>query len=57
VCIKELFDGGYLREDIWRNDATAIANFIHSGPDTDEWIDKVLSDPVGGKETVAKSRF
>ena len=51
------FDGGYLREDIWHYDATAIANFINSGPDTDEWIDKVLSDPVGGKEAVAKSRF
>jgi len=57
VCIKELFDGGYIREDIWRNDATAIAIIINPSPDTDEWIDKVLSDPVSGKEAVATSRF
>lgn len=55
-CLKEFKDKGLIRENIWANDATAIGKIINPSPETEEWIDKVLSDPVIAKERVAVSR-
>lgn len=55
-CLKKFKDNGLMRESIWANDATAIAKIINPSPETEEWIDRVLSDPVVGRERVAVSR-
>ncbi|MCF4097865.1 hypothetical protein [Maritalea mediterranea] len=56
-CLKDLKDKGFIREELWANDATAIGKIINPSSETEEWIERILSDPVVAKEAVAISRI
>lgn len=51
--MKALKDKNAVREEIWRNDATAVGKIMIPSAETLPWIDKVLSDPVDGAERLA----
>ena len=41
------------RESQWKNDSTAIWNIVKIHEHQSEWENKVLEDPVAGKERIA----
>jgi len=41
----------------WQNDANALVRVITVDEHQEEWIKKILSDPVAGKERLANSRI
>ncbi|MEP6355297.1 MAG: hypothetical protein ABJ081_01285 [Hyphomicrobiales bacterium] len=51
--LKEWKDKGLMRKDIWKNDSTAIGKIIFVNSDTQEWIDRVLSDPINTEDDLA----
>jgi hypothetical protein len=54
--LKEYKDKGMMNPTQWQNDANAIARVSTVDEHQEEWIEKVLSDPVAGKERLATSR-
>lgn len=56
-CLKDLKDRGFIREELWRNDSTALFKMSQPSPETSDWIDRVLSDPMVANEAVAISRI
>ena len=55
--LKSYRDQGLMREAMWKNDATAVHGISTVDNQQVPWIDKVLSDPIAGKERVANSRI
>ena len=47
---------GMMNPTQWQNDANAIARVSTVDEHQEEWIEKVLSDPIAGKERLATSR-
>jgi len=48
---------GLMREEIFENDRIALLGLIATDADQKSWVDRLLSDPVAGKERLAKSRI
>lgn len=55
--MKDWKDRGMLREDIFQNDGRAMVKVATVSPEQNEWIDKVLSDPVSTAERLATCRL
>lgn len=51
--LKVFKDTGLMRLEIWENDSTAISKMIFTGPETSEWVDKILSDPMVAEDVLA----
>lgn len=47
-----LKDAGHIRSNVWKNDTTAIEKIMSPSPETSNWIEKVLSNPLVAKEAV-----
>ena len=56
-ALKEFKSGGLMREELFKNDVCAIAGVVIVEMGQQEWISRVLSDPVIGQERVARSRI
>jgi hypothetical protein len=54
--LKDYKDRGMMRESHWKNDSTAVFRIINVDQHQEEWIAKVLSDPIAGKQRLATSR-
>ena len=57
--IKELKiykDQGLMRHEICKNDSTALYRVTEIDPQQLEWVNRVLSDPIAGKERLATNR-
>jgi len=55
--LKEYKDNGMMNPTQWKIDADAIIGIARITKYQKEWVDKVLSDPIAGKERLAKSRI
>lgn len=55
--LKAYKDSGLMREEIWRNDSTAIGKLSMFPAERDQWIARVLSDPVSARDRLANSRI
>ncbi|MDR6664509.1 hypothetical protein [Rhizobium sp. 1399] len=55
--MKEWRDRGVLPQAIFENDGRAMVKVATVSPEQNEWIDKVLSDPVSTAERVATCRL
>lgn len=55
--MKEWKDRGVLPQAIFENDGRAMVKVATASPEQNEWIDKVLSDPVAAAERVANCRL
>ena len=55
--LKEYKDKKLMNPTQWDNDARAIYHVITVNEHQLEWIDKILSDPIAGKERLATSRI
>ena len=53
--LREWKDENFVRESFWRNDTNAIGNIIIPGPETENWINRVLRDTFVS-EAVATNR-
>jgi hypothetical protein len=54
--LKDYKDRGMMRESQWQNDSTAVFRVITVDEHQEEWIAKILSDPIAGKQRLATSR-
>lgn len=53
--LNQFREQGLIKEEVWENDVNAIKSIAYVGPQTMEWVAKVLdSDPIAGKERLAK---
>lgn len=57
AVLKEYKDQGMMHPTQWQNDATAIWHVSAVDEHQEEWIDRILSDPIAGKERLATSRI
>lgn len=48
---------GLIRKDVFENDMLAILGLITIDADQKKWVDRLLSEPVAGKERLANSRI
>lgn len=55
--LKNYKDRGMMRESQWQNDSTAVFRIINVDQHQEEWIAKILSDPIAGKQRLATSRI
>ena len=55
--LKSYKDKGMMNPTQWQNDANAIYRVSTVDERQEEWIEKVLSDPIAGKERVATNRI
>ena len=55
--LKEYKDKKLMNPTQWDNDARAIYHIVTVDEHQLEWIEKILSDPIAGKERLAKSRI
>lgn len=55
--LKEYKDKKLMNPTQWENDARAIYHIVTVDEHQLEWIEKILSDPIAGKERLAKSRI
>lgn len=55
--LKKHKDKGQMNPTQWANDAQAVFQVIQVDENQIEWIDKILSDPIAGKERLAVSRI
>lgn len=55
--LKEYKDRGMMNPTQWQNDSRAIIGITTVNGEQSQWLDTVLSDPVAGKERLAKSRL
>jgi hypothetical protein len=55
--LKEYWDKKMMRDSIWQNDAKAVYHLATIDGQQGEWIDKILSDPIAGKERLANSHI
>jgi hypothetical protein len=55
--LKEYRDKKMMRDSLWQNDAKAVYHIATIDGQQDEWIDKILSDPIAGKDRLANSRI
>jgi hypothetical protein len=54
--LKSYKDKGMMHPTQWQNDTNAIWRVSTVDEHQEEWIEKVLSDPIAGKERLATSR-
>lgn len=55
--LKEYKDKGMIHPTQWQNDSAAILGISYVDEKQEDWIEKVLSDPIAGKERLANSRI
>jgi hypothetical protein len=55
--LKEYRDKKMMRDSMCQNDATAVYHIATIDGQQGDWIDKILSDPIAGKERLANSRI
>lgn len=55
--LKNYKDKGQMNPTQWANDAKAVFQVIQVDKNQIEWIDKILNDPIAGKERLAVSRI
>lgn len=55
--LKNFKDNGKINPTQWANDANAIFHIVHVDQNQEEWIKKILSDPIAGKERLAISNI
>lgn len=55
--LKSYRDKGRMKPAQWQNDANAIVRVSTVDECQEEWLEKVLSDPIAGKERLATMRF
>ncbi|MDP1731200.1 MAG: hypothetical protein Q8L54_08510 [Devosia sp.] len=55
--LKQFKDRGLLRETLFQSDGNAILRVVTVDSQQEEWIAKVLGDPVIGNSRVARSRI
>ena len=55
--LKEYKDKKMINPTQWQNDTTAIYHISAIDSQQEEWIEKILSDPISGKERLANSRI
>jgi hypothetical protein len=55
--LKEYRDKKMMRDSVFQNDAKAVFHIATIDGQQGEWIDKILSDPIAGKERLANSRI
>ena len=55
--LKEYKDKNMMNLTLWENDARAVYYIITVDENQIEWIEKILSDPIAGKERLATSRI
>lgn len=56
AILKDYKDQGMMHPTQWQNDATAIWHVSTVDERQAEWIDRILSDPIAGKERLATRR-
>ena len=55
--LKSYKDNGQMREELWKNDSNALFRASTVDENQEEWVAKILSDPVAGKRRLATSRI
>jgi hypothetical protein len=55
--LKDYKDHGLMNPTQWQNDSTAVFRIVNVDQHQEEWIAKILSDPVAGKQRLATSRI
>ena len=55
--LKKYKDKKLMNPTQWTNDTRAIYHIVTVDENQLEWIDKILDDPLAGKERLAKSRI
>jgi hypothetical protein len=55
--LKEYKDKKQMNPSQWENDARAVFHIATVDENQLEWIEKILSDPIAGKERLATSRI
>lgn len=55
--LKEYRDKKMIRDSMWQNDAKAVYHIATIDGQQVQWIDKILSDPIAGKQRLANSRI
>jgi hypothetical protein len=53
AVLKDYKDQGMMHPTQWQNDANAIWRVVNVDERQQEWIEKILSDPIAGKERLA----
>ena len=53
--LKELKDKNEIHPTQWQNDTNALWRVVSLDKDQLDWVDTILSDPISGKERLAKS--
>jgi hypothetical protein len=53
VVLKSYVDSGQMRNDLWENDARALQHTTNIDESQEEWVEKVLTDPVAAKDRLA----
>ena len=54
--LREYRDKKMMRDSIWQNDTQALYHIARFDLQSAEWIGKILSDPIAGKERLANTR-
>ncbi len=57
AVLKDYKDQDMMHPTQWQNDANAIWHVVNVNEHQEEWIEKVLSDPIAGKERLAIRRI
>jgi hypothetical protein len=57
AVLKDYKDQGMMHPTQWQNDANAIWHVVSVDEHQEEWIEKVLSDPIAGKKRLATKRI
>jgi hypothetical protein len=55
--LKEYNDRGMMHPTQWQNDSNAFFRIAMVDEHQEEWLDKILSDPIAGKERLANRRI
>jgi hypothetical protein len=55
--LKEYRDKKEMRATMWQNDSKAIYHIATIDGQQAQWIEKILNDPIAGKERLANSRI
>lgn len=55
IILKGYKEQGLMCQKLWKNDSVAIWNVVKIDKQQNEWIEKILKDPIAGKERLAYS--
>lgn len=55
--LKKYKENNQMHPTQWQNDSAAVWHIVNVDEKQLEWVDKILSDPVAGKERLAVSRI